>query len=60
MITKEIVKKDSYSREEVEQLMKLAWDKSLDVNRNMTKYFYSDGSPMGDFKSASQWIEQNL
>lgn len=51
--------KDSWSREEVIKLMKLSWDKSLDVKNNPRKYYYSDGKSIDNW-SIDKWIQDNL
>lgn len=51
--------KISYTSEEVEKLMCLAWDKAIDVNNNIDNYLYSDGKAVNDF-TVKGWIKENL
>lgn len=49
----------TYTREEVEKFMCMAWDKSIEVQIHQTKYFYSDGKGIDGF-TIKDWIKKSL
>lgn len=65
-ITIHPVEERMYSKEEVMELMEKSWDMSLEVNRNISNYYYSsngsNSKPTGfnNFVSAKDWMKKQL